>query len=98
MRLGHQEETVGKQIGIGTYWLGSLCAALALFARGLDVFGKNFLDFNTKGGGIGYHTLMDGTLFFYAIPIATMIYSGFNSLEKESSSGDKSEKTPPDTL
>ena len=83
---------MGKQIGIGTYWLGSLCAALALFARGLDVFGKNFLDFETKGGGFGYHTLMDATLFFYAISIATMIYAGFNPNKNEPAAGDKSEK------
>jgi hypothetical protein len=79
VKLQFQEDTVGKQIGIASYWLGSVCAALALFARGLDVFGKNFLDFNTRGSGIGYHSLMDGTLFFYAISIATMVYASHNS-------------------
>jgi hypothetical protein len=70
---------MGKYISIGTYWLGSLCAALGLLARGLDVLGKNFLDFNTKGAGIGYHSLMDGTIFFYSISIATMVYTRFTS-------------------
>lgn len=83
---------MGKQVSIGTYWLGSVCAALALLARGLDVLGMNFLDFSTKGGGVGYHTLMDGTLFFYAISIATMVYAGFNSQKSDPSLGQKSEK------
>jgi hypothetical protein len=68
-----------KYIITGSYWLGSVCAALGLLARGLDVLGKNFIDFETKGGGFGYHSLMDGTLFFYAISIATTVYPGFNS-------------------
>jgi hypothetical protein len=70
---------MAKLIIVGTYWLGSTCAALGLFARGLDVLGRNFIDFNTKGGGIGYHSLMDGTIFFYSISIATMVYSSFNA-------------------
>jgi hypothetical protein len=84
---------MGKYVGIGTYWMGSACAALGLFARGLDVLGMNFIDFNTKGGGIGYHSLMDGTIFFYSISIATMIYTGFNSEKKIAPAADqKSEK------
>ena len=83
---------MGKYVTVGSYWLGSLSAALALFARGLDLFGTNFIDFNTKGGGIGYHSLMNATLFFYAISIATMIYAGFNPNKNEPAAGDKSEK------
>jgi hypothetical protein len=87
---------MGKHVGIGSYWLGSACAILALVARGLDVFGMNFIDFETKGGGFGYHTLMDGTLFFYAISIATMVYAGFNSQKSESTLGKDSEKARQD--
>lgn len=83
---------MGKRISIGSYWLGSVCAVLALFARGLDVFGMNFLDFNTKGSGIGYHSLMDGTLFFYAISIATTVYTNFNSSKHETLASQGSEK------
>ena len=89
---------MGRQIGIGTYWLGSVCAVLALVARGLDFFGMNFIDFETKGGGFGYHSLMDGTLFFYAISIATMVYAGFNSQKDETSLGKDSQKPRQDTL
>jgi hypothetical protein len=66
---------LGRSVGIGTYWVGSVCAALALIARGLDALGMNFIDFGTRGNGIGYHSLMDGTLFFYAISVATMVYT-----------------------
>jgi hypothetical protein len=62
-----------------SYWLGSAFAALALVARGLDAFGMNFIDFSTKGSGVGYHSLMDGTLFFYMISIATASYDGYVS-------------------
>jgi hypothetical protein len=68
-----------KYVSIVTYWLGSVCAALGLLARGLDILGMNFIDFNTWGGnGIGYHSLMNGTLFFYAISIGTTVYSRFH--------------------
>ena len=89
---------MGKHVGIGSYWLGSVCAVLALVARGLDFFGMNFIDFETKGGGFGYHSLMDGTLFFYAISIATLVYAGFNAQKGETSLGKESQKPRQDTL
>ena len=66
-----------KRTIVGSYWLGTLCAAMALLTRSLDVLGMNFIDFNTRGGGIGYHSLMDGTLFFYAISIGNASYDWF---------------------
>lgn len=79
---------MGKKIGIATYWVGSAFAALALVGRGLDFFGKNFIDFETKGAGFGYHSLMDATLFFYAISIATMVHSALMSQKGESRAQD----------
>jgi hypothetical protein len=66
-----------KQVVIVCYWLGSFCAVLGLIARGLDAFGMNFIDFATKGGGIGYHSLMDGTLFFYMISIGSASFERY---------------------
>jgi hypothetical protein len=66
---------MGRHIIIGTYWAGSVRAALSLLARGLDAFGMNVIGFATKGGEITYHSFMDGTLFFYAIYIATTLYT-----------------------
>ncbi len=68
-----------KHIIKWSYWLGTVCAVLALGARGFDVLGINPLDFSTRGNGIGYHSFMDGTLFFYVISIATTTYVGFRS-------------------
>jgi hypothetical protein len=82
---------MGRNVTIGTYWLGSLSAALALLARGLDVFGLNFIDFETKGGGFGYHSLMNATIFFYMISIATAVYTGFSPQKREASFGKESE-------
>jgi hypothetical protein len=66
-----------KHVITYSYWLGSACAALGLLARGLDAFGMNFIDFSTKGSGVGYHSLMDGTLFFYMISIASASYDAY---------------------
>jgi hypothetical protein len=59
----------------GSYWLGITFGALALFSRALDTVGKNFLDFETKGGGVGYHTFTNGMFFFLAISVATSLYT-----------------------
>ncbi len=70
-----------KYIICASFWLGTICAVLALFARGLDMFGKNFIDFNTGGGGIGFHSLMDATLFFLAISFGNSSYRWLKSEE-----------------
>jgi hypothetical protein len=68
-----------KYIIMWTYWLGVAFGALALLSRALDAVGKNFLDFETKGGGVGYHTFTNGMFFFFAISVATSICTGPNS-------------------
>ena len=97
-KLRFLEKKMGRYISIGAYWMGSLCAGLGLFARGLDVLGMNPIDFNTKGSGIGYHSFMDGTLFFYAISIATTVYISFHSGKRPHTPGEESEKSRPSTL
>jgi hypothetical protein len=74
----------------GSYWLGSICAALAVIARGLDVLGINTLNFSTKGSEIGYHTFMDGAFFFYLISIALTTYVGFNAKSRSLDSREES--------
>ena len=68
----------------GSFWLGNVCAALALLARGLDALGINTLNFTTKGSEIGYHTFMDATFFFYLISIALTTYLGFRAQGRSS--------------
>jgi hypothetical protein len=71
-----------KQIIRWSFWLGSLCAVLALAARSLDVMGFDTLNFSTKGSEIGYHTFMNGTFFFYLFSIAISNYFCFLSNRK----------------
>jgi hypothetical protein len=58
-----------------SYWLGALCAVLALLTRGLNVLGVNFLAFSTRGNPIGYRTFLDGAIFLLVISIATTSYA-----------------------
>lgn len=62
-----------------SYWLGALCAVLALLTRALNVVGVNFLTFSTRGNPIGYRTFLDGTIFLLVISIATTSYSRLHS-------------------
>jgi hypothetical protein len=64
-----------KIIQTWSYWLGVTFGALALLSRALDVIGKNFLDFGTRGGGVGYHTFTNGMFFFLALAVATTLYA-----------------------
>jgi len=77
-----------KHIVTWSFWLGSICAVLAVTARGLDAFGINTLNFSTRGSEIGYHTFMDGTFFFYLISIAMTTYGGFTSRRPSSPPAD----------
>ena len=72
-----------------SFWLGTMCAALAVLARGLDILGINTLNFSTKGSEIGYHTFMDGSFLFYIVSIATATYAGFNSQSRSFTMGEE---------
>ena len=85
---------MGKQIGVATYWLGSFCAITGLVARAFDVFGVSLVGIRTKGGEITYHSLMNGTLFFYSISIATILYSRFYVRRSVPALDKDSEKVP----
>ena len=75
----NEQKVVFKLIQTSSYWLGVTFAALALLSRVLDTVGRNFLDFETRGGGVGYHTFTNGMYFFLAISIATSLYAKTNS-------------------
>ncbi len=62
-----------KHVINGSYYLGVTFGGLALLSRALDMIGRNFLDFETKGGGVGYHTFTNGMFFFFAVSIATAV-------------------------
>jgi hypothetical protein len=88
----HLEASMERLIVKGSFWLGNVCAALALVARGLDALGINTLNFSTKGSEIGYHTFMDATFFFYLISIAFATYLGFRTQSRPSLPGEETKK------
>jgi hypothetical protein len=90
--FAYVEIAMEKQIIKWSFWLGSVCAVLALVARSLDVLGFATLNFSTKGSEIGYHTFMNGTFFFYLFSIAMSNYFYFRSNRNSSSSENQSKE------
>jgi hypothetical protein len=74
---------MGKLIIKWSYWLGAVCAVLALLARAFNVLGISFLSFTTRGNSIGYRTFLDGAIFLFVISIATTNYVGVRSRERQ---------------
>jgi hypothetical protein len=74
---------MGNHIIKWSYWLGAVCAVLALVARGFNMLGKNILLFQTRGGSIGYRTFLDGAIFLFLISVATANYVALNSREHQ---------------
>jgi hypothetical protein len=70
---------MGKHVVTLSYWLGAICAVLALLSRALDILGVKFLTFTTKGAPIGFHNYFDAALFFFVISIAAATYAGLHS-------------------
>jgi hypothetical protein len=70
---------MAKQIIRWSYWLGAVCAVLALLARAFNVLGMNLLSFSTRGNAIGYTTFLNGAIFLFVISIATANYVGLSS-------------------
>ena len=74
---------MGNHIVKLSYWLGALCAVLALVARATNMFGIRFLAFTTRGSSIDYRTYLDGAILLFVISIATANYFGLNSRERQ---------------
>ncbi|MGA7916825.1 MAG: hypothetical protein WCA00_16445 [Candidatus Acidiferrales bacterium] len=63
-----------------SYWLGIICAVLALIARVSSSFGYEMV-FNTRGHGIDYHSLLDAALLFLFVAMASAGYALTKSRE-----------------
>ena len=74
---------MGKQIIKLSYWLGAVCAVLALVARTTNALGIHFLSYTTRGSTIDYRSFLDGAIFLFVISIATANYVGLNSRERQ---------------
>jgi len=71
---------MAKQIINWSYWLGAVCAVLALLARAFNALGvRFFLSFSTRGNPIDYRTFLDGAILLFVICIATANYGRVNS-------------------
>jgi hypothetical protein len=61
-----------KQLSVVGYWLGLLCAAVALLFRILNAFSINPLHISGAGGNaIGYISFLHGAELFFLLSIAS---------------------------
>jgi len=67
---------VEKHIVKWTYWLGLLCAAVALIIRGLEVMGMYVSDYLPVWVKIGYMSFYKAGLLLLAVSIATATMIG----------------------
>ena len=75
---------MAKQIINWSYWLGAVCAVLALLARAFDALGVHFfLSFSTRGNPIDYRTFLDGSILLFVICIATASHAAPSSRERQ---------------
>jgi hypothetical protein len=63
-----------KYLAIASYWLGVLCAALAIGSRICNAVGIGFRSFVTRGNPIDVHSFMDAALLLLFIAIASTNY------------------------
>ena len=61
-----------KQLAEAGYWLGLICAVVALIFRILSAFNVNALQISASGGNpIGYLSLLRGAGLFFLVSIAS---------------------------
>jgi hypothetical protein len=64
-----------------SYWLGIICAVLAIVTRVASSLGFEMVSLNTRGHSIDYHSLLDAALLFLFIAMASAGYASFKSRE-----------------
>jgi len=74
---------MGNHIVKWSYWLGAVCAVLALVARATNALGIHFLSYTTRGSSIDYRSFLDAAIFLFVISIATANYAGLSSRERQ---------------
>jgi hypothetical protein len=66
---------VVKLIARVTYWLGTLCFALALGARVMNALGFEMTHVSTRGNPIDFHSFIDGAVLSLLVSMASSLYS-----------------------
>lgn len=64
-----------------SYWVGVICAVLAIVTRVASSLGFEMLTLNTRGHAIDYHSLLDAALLFLFIAMASEGYASFKARE-----------------
>ena len=64
-----------------SYWVGVVCAVLAIIARVSSSMGFEMIALRTRDHAIDYHSLLDAALLFLFIAMASAGYASFKSRE-----------------
>jgi hypothetical protein len=64
-----------------SYWVGVICAVLAIVTRIASSLGFEMVTLHTRGHEIDYHSLLDAALLFLFIAMASAGYASFKSRE-----------------
>ncbi len=73
-----------RYIAMSSYWLGVVCAVVALVARACDALGIAFVHFLTRGNTIDFRSFLDAAVLFLFIAIASASYAGFQAQQRKS--------------
>lgn len=73
-----------KYIAVGSYWLGVVCALVAVVGRICDALGIAFVHILTKGNNIDVRSFLDAGLLFLFIAIASANYEWLQSRQRGS--------------
>jgi hypothetical protein len=73
-----------KYIAVGSYWVGVLCALVALVGRLSDALGVAFVRILNKGNMIDVHSFLDAALLFLFVAIASASYEWMQSRQRGS--------------
>jgi hypothetical protein len=79
-----EEGGMVKYIAVGSYWLGVVCALVALVARICDALGIAFVHVLTRGNNIDFRSFLDAGLLFLFVAIASANYEWFQSRQRGS--------------
>jgi hypothetical protein len=74
-----EEGVMVKYIAVGSYWLGVVCALVAVVGRLCDALGIAFVRILTKGNNIDIRSFLDAALLFLFIAIASASYEAMQS-------------------
>jgi hypothetical protein len=79
-----EEGVMVKYIAVGSYWVGVVCALVAVVGRLCDALGIAFVRIMTKGNMIDVRSFLDAGLLFLFIAMASVSYEWLQSRQRGS--------------